>query len=94
MVTALLVLTVSTGCTTTSATDEQSTFKETLLSMIPVLPEVPALPQLTWSYQDGLYCLDEQNVDRLLDYGENTLPRFRWELDKYRRELEIVLSSI
>lgn len=94
MVTALLVLTVLTGCTTTSVTKEQNTFKETLLSMIPVLPEVPALPQLTWTYQDGLYCLDEQNVDKLLDYGENTLPRFRWELDQYRRKLDSVLQAI
>ena len=94
MVTAFLVLTVLTGCTTTSVTKEQNTFKETLLSMIPVLPEVPALPQLTWTYQDGLYCLDEQNVDKLLDYGENTLPRFRWELDQYRRKLDSVLQAI
>ena len=94
MVTALLVLTVLTGCTTTSVTKEQNTFKETLLSMIPVLPEVPALPQLTWTYQDGLYCLDEQNVDKPLDYGENTLPRFRWELDQYRRKLDSVLQAI
>ena len=92
--TALLVLTALTGCTTTSVAEEQSTLKETLLSMIPVLPEVPALPQLTWTYQNGLFCLDEQNVDRLLDYGENTLPRFRWEMDKYKRDLEIVLNSI
>ena len=92
--TALLVLTALTGCTTTSVVDGQETFKETLLSLIPVLPEVPYLPELTWTYQNGLYCLDEQNVDKLLDYGENTLPRFRWELDKYRRELEVVLSSI
>ena len=62
--------------------------------MIPVLPAVPSLPQLTWTYWDGLYCLDEQNVDRLLNYGENTLPHFKWELDKYKRELEIVLNSI
>ena len=94
MVTALLVLTVLTGCMTTSVTKEQNTFKETLLSMIPVLPEVPALPQLTWTYQDGLYCLDEQNVDRFLDYGENTLPLFRWEMDQYRRKLESVLQAL
>ena len=94
MVTALLVLTALTGCTTTSVIEEQDTFKETLLSMIPVLPEVPALPQLTWTYQDGLYCLDEQNVDSLLDYGENTLPLFRWELDQYRRKLDSILQAL
>lgn len=94
MVTALLVLTVLTGCTTTSVTEEQNIFKETLLSMIPVLPEVPSLPQLTWTYHDGLYCLDEQNVDSLLDYGENTLPLFRWELDQYRRKLDSILQAL
>ena len=62
--------------------------------MIPVLPEVPALPQLTWTYQNGLFCLDEQNVDRLLDYGENTLPRFRWEMEQYQKKLDVVLNSM
>ena len=62
--------------------------------MIPVLPDVPSLPKLTWTYQNGLYCLDEQNVDLLLDYGENTLPNFRWQLEQYRKKLEIVLESL
>ena len=62
--------------------------------MIPLLPEVPSLPELSWSYQDGLYCLDEQNVDKLLNYGENTLPHFRWELEQYQRKLDVVLQSL
>ena len=62
--------------------------------MIPSLPEVPSLPQLEWHYTDEMYWLDEANVDRFLDYGENTLPHFKWEMDKYKRELEIVLNSI
>lgn len=62
--------------------------------MIPLLPEVPSLPELSWSYQDGMYCLDEQNVDKFLDYGENTLPRFRWELERYQKELDTVLEAL
>lgn len=61
--------------------------------MIPALPQVPSLPQLEWHYTDGMYWLDERNVDLLLDYGENTLPRFRWEMEQYHRKLEVVLSS-
>ena len=90
----ILVLIVSTSCTSTEVVSEDNTFKETLVSMIPALPEVPSLPQLTWSYQDGFYCLDEHNVDLLLDYGENTIPRFRWELEQYRKKLQIVLDGL
>ena len=92
--TVILVLSVSTSCTTTSVVDGQDAFKETLLSMIPSLPEIPSFPELTWVYQDGLYCLDEQNVDRLLDYGENKLPRYRFEMGLYEEKLEIVLNGI
>lgn len=92
--TVILVLSASTSCTTTSVVDGQDSFKETLLSMILPLPEIPSFPELTWVYQDGLYCLDEQNVDRLLDYGENKLPRYRFEMDRYEEELKIVLDGI
>ena len=94
LVTAILVLSVSTGCTTTEVNPEPDLFRDTLVSMIPVLPEVPSLPQLTWIYKDGYYCLDERNVDLLLDYGENTLPRFRWEMQQYHRKLMTVLDAL
>ncbi|MBO4279493.1 MAG: hypothetical protein J5891_06760, partial [Spirochaetales bacterium] len=94
LVTVLLVLSVSTGCTTTEVSEEPDLFRDTLISMIPALPVVPSMPELKWTYQDGMYCLDEQNVDLLLDYGENTLPNFRWQLEQYRRKLEIVLESL
>ena len=82
------------SCTTTDVTDEQKVFKETLLTMVPILPEVPSFPELNWTYQNGLYCLDESNVDRLLNYGENTLPYFRWELKQYQRKLDVILHSL
>ena len=91
---ALLVLIVLTSCTTTEVGLESDLFRDTLISMIPALPEVPALPELKWVYKNGLYCLDEQNVDKLLDYGENTLPRFRWELEQYQRKLDSILKSL
>lgn len=94
MVTVILALIALTCCTTTEVIEDKTTFKETLLSMIPDLPDVPTFPALNWTYQDGLYCLDETNVDKLLDYGENTLPRFRWELAQYHRKLNIILDAI
>ena len=62
--------------------------------MVPVLPEVPSLPELKWTYHDGLYCLDEHDADKLLNYGENDLPLFRWRLEQYRRELEAILERL
>lgn len=94
MVTVILALIALTGCTTTEVIEDKTTFIETLLSMIPDLPDVPSFPALNWTYQDGLYCLDETNVDKLLDYGENTLPRFRWELKQYQRKLDSILQAL
>ena len=94
MVILIPVLIVSVSCTSTEKIIEDSTYRDVLISMIPVLPEVPSLPQLEWTYQDGLYCLDEHNVDLLLDYGENALPHFRWELDQYRKKLDSVVSGL
>ena len=89
-----LVLSVLTSCTTTEVTDQSDFYIGTLISMIPKLPEVPALPQLYWTYKDGLYCLDEDNVNKLLNYGENTLPLFIWEMQQYQRKMEIILQSL
>ena len=95
MATAILVLTGSTGCRTTEPQPIQdTTFTEVHLGMIPDLPEVPSFPTLHWSYSDGLYSINEEDVDKLLDYGENRLPRFRWELEQYERSLSVVLSAM
>ncbi len=87
-------MSVLTSCTTTEVSDQSDIYRDALISMIPKLPEVPTLPQLTWTYKDGLYCLDEDNVNKLLDYGENTLPLFRWELEQYQRKLTTVLNAL
>lgn len=65
-----------------------------MLDMVPELPVVPDFPVLHWSYSNGLYSIGEEDVDRLLDYGENRIPRFRWELEQYRKKLEMVLQYL
>ncbi len=90
-----VVLTVSTSCTSTEPVVEENTnYHETLLSLLPSLPEVPAFPELHWNYTDGMYWIDENGVDILLDYEENTLPHFRWELEQYQNKLETVLDAL
>jgi hypothetical protein len=93
--TAILVLIGSTGCTTTEVQPKQEdSYTQVLLSMIPELPKVPDFPVLSWSYSDGLYSISEEDVDRLLDYGENRIPRFRWELEQYSKSLETILGHL
>ena len=97
----LLVLSVLTGCTSTRETGRTEAVSEdwrvyvsTMVSMVPSLPEVPSFPVLHWTYRDGLYGLDEEDADRLLDYGENTLLMFAHEMKTYSEKLHAILSRL
>lgn len=90
----MLVLSVSTGCTSTDAVEPPTDYREVLKGMIPALPEVPSFPELSWSFHDGLYCISEGDADRLLDYGENRLPLFRWELASYEKQLALIVEQL
>lgn len=94
MVMLILVLLVSmTGCRSSEQVVEDTSYQDALRNMVPALPEVPSFPALDWQYRDGMYCLTENDVDLFLDYKENTLPLFRWEMDQYRRKLETILEA-
>lgn len=94
-------MSVSTGCTSTqqsNRTEEISedwrAFVSTMVSMVPSLPEIPSFPVLHWTYRDGLYGLEEEDADRLLDYGENALPLYVYEMKTYSEKLDAVLSHL
>ena len=91
--TVLLVLTVLTACRSSEAFSESTSYQDVLRNMVPSLPEVPDIPVLNWQFRDGMYCLCESDVDLFLEYKENTLPYFRWELQQYQRKLDAVLSA-
>jgi hypothetical protein len=91
----LPVLTVLTSCTSTEPIEpERPDYREVLKAMIPTLPEIPSMPELTWTFKDGLYCITESDADKLLDYGENRITLFRYEIDLYKRQLDIVLKQL
>ena len=92
LATMLLASSVSTGCRTVSATDRKAI--GILASEVPDLPEMPEWPDVRWSYQDGMYCLSEEDVDRILDYLENSMPLYRFEMENYERQLRIVLDGM
>lgn len=88
------VLAVSTGCETTEIPDD-SPYEEILIGMIPDLPELPQFPELQWMLEEnGRYSISEEDADRLLDYRDNALPLYRFEIERYRRELEILIDAI
>lgn len=90
---AFLVLLVSTGCRTAARSDSDP-FAQTLALMIPQLPEVPTWPEVTWIWSDGLYCLTEEDVDKVLDYLENQMPLYRFEMDQYEGATAAVIEAL
>ena len=63
--------------------------------MIPDLPELPPFPELQWELEEnGRYSISAEDADRLLDYRDNILPLYRFEVERYQRELGIIAESI
>ena len=88
------VLAASTGCGTTEIPDE-SPYEEILIGMIPDLPELPSFPELQWSLEEnGRYSISEEDADRLLNYRDNELPLYRFEIERYQREIEILKVTV
>lgn len=90
----LIVLAVSTGCGTTEISDD-SPYEEILVGMIPDLPVLPSFPELHWELEEnGRYSISEEDADRLLDYRDNELPLYQFEIKRYQRELRVITESL
>lgn len=91
---AILVLVGLTACQTLERITDNSAYNTILVSMLPEKLTNPVWPELNWEYHDGLYCLSEKDADKLLDFAENVLPHFLWEVDQYQRQCEVIISSL
>ena len=92
--TALLALTVSTGCRTTTAEPAIDT-TGIIKAMIPELPELPSWPELHWQLEDnGRYSLDEADVDKVLNYWENSIPYYLYEMERYQAVTQILIDHL
>jgi hypothetical protein len=87
-------LIVSTGCTSTPTVEVSDPYRQTLVSMAPKGPTIPAFPTLNWTYENGLYCIPEADADALLDYGENDLPLFAHRYGQYVRQMRLILEAL
>ena len=92
--TVSLVLTALISCTSTEPVAVETTKNEILVNLIPDLPELPVFPDLHWTYSEGMYCISESDVDRLLDYAENKLPIYRYEMELYGKQLDVILDAL
>ena len=97
---AILTLVLSalmlTACKTkiTAEIPDETPARELMVAMLPSPPEAPELPSLHWSYQDGLYGLDEEDVDKFLDFKENVLPGFVEDYKAWVEEVYVVLKNL
>lgn len=64
-------------------------------AMLPELPELPEWPKLSWTLEpSGRYSLSEADVDKVLDYWENQIPRYRYELEVYGRTITVIVEHL
>ena len=97
----MLALSALTACTSTNrtATAEEvsesfNVYVKTILSDFPHLPEVPNFPELHWTYNDGLYGIDEEAVDKLLNYAENAIPLVKHNLETYEEKVNVIIKAL
>ena len=90
----LLVLIVSTACRTSKAETPEDEVKPIIVGFIPDLPELPKWPDLDWHYIDGWYCIDEADADQLLNYWENLIPNYLFEIEQYQKKLAVVITAL
>ena len=96
ILTVVLICLIS-SCKTTVVTAEkvdETDVRETLVEYLPEAPKVPQFPALHWTYDNGLYSLDEAGVDKLLLFKEETLPNFVVDYEAWQREVVIVLNNL
>jgi hypothetical protein len=90
---ALLVSIGLTSCQTAQARTD-NTALEILIAEIPKYPTLPSWPNVYWAYEDGKYYLNEEDVDKVLDYLENQIPLYQFEVTQYEEQLDIVLDGL
>ncbi len=82
------------SCTTTDNIEEPFDSTPLLINMIPELPEIPKFPKLNWSYETDKYYINEEDVDKLLNYGEYELPLYKYEMRIYSEQLKVIKNNI
>ena len=82
-----------TGCETAGIPTDP--YEEILISMILEFPKLHSFSELHWEMEENGRCrISAENVNRILNYRDSKLPRYRFEIEMYRREMDIINGSI
>lgn len=65
-----------------------------LLEMLPEVPSLPSFPEITWVLVDDQYAISADDADKLLDYMENQIPTYSFEMEQYKKKLEILVNAL
>lgn len=93
----LLFAIVLTGCQILeplSKSERAIDNKPILVNMLPTFPEFPAFPQLEWQDDNGRQSISNEDAVKFLDYWENDIAEYQFEVKKYRDSLEVVLEAL
>ena len=97
MTLALVLSVLTISCKTPASVPviaDNSAYRQALVALIPEPPQAPQLPSLHWSFEAGRYALEEIEVDKFLDFKENTLPAFSDAYADWLAQLRIVLREL
>ena len=75
-------------------TDAEQEAKQILANEIPTLPSIPSWPNVSWFYEDGKYSLNESDVDKVLNYLENEMPLYEFEINRFEEEILIIINGL
>ena len=87
------MLTGLTSCQTAQERTDNTAI-EILIAEIPEHPTLPSWPSVYWAYEDGKYYLEEEDIDKVLDYLENQIPLYQFEVTQFEEQLELVLEGL
>lgn len=94
----MILLAVLTACVSCKTPSQPESPRDEVLpiitGLIPELPELPDWPDLDWQYIDGWYCVSEADADRILDYWENQIPSYLYQLELYQKKLAVIVTAI
>ena len=82
-----------TSCQTAQVKTDNTAI-EILIAEIPEVPTLPSWPSVYWDYEDGKYYLTEEDIDKVLDYLENQIPLYQFEVTQFEEQLELVLEGL
>lgn len=89
----LLLPSILTGCQSTKIELDRN-FIKTQLNLMPELPELPEFPSVRIEAVDGKQVMTSEDAVKIINYVENQLADYKWEIERYKENVSIVLDPL